>query len=204
MTVDQVILSNRALTLCGALRIMDISENTKSGRAIAAVFDGTRDSCLSIANWRFALERQTLPPVTAQDGYTYAYQLPASWVRMVRIRDKWIGAPLLGARVIQDPLEDFVIETNRILLTNFAPPLKAIGVKRVEDPSLFDPLFNEYFVESLACNVWEDVSRKGATKLQIRLDQRDRSLQIARANNAIQEAPVEVEDTSWVTSRFGP
>ena len=56
----QIDLCNRALTRCGALRIMDLSENTKPARAIAAVYAGVRDSCLSMANWRFAMKRITL------------------------------------------------------------------------------------------------------------------------------------------------
>ena len=204
MAVDDVGLANRALTRCGALRIMDLNDDTKSGRAIQATFEGVRDSCLSIANWRFAMERVELAAVTAQDGYTYAYRIPATWVRYVSIRDRYIGAPSLGPRYIQDPQEEFVIETDRTLLTNYAPPLKAIGVKRIEDSSLYDPLFNDYFTLSLAVEIWEDVSRKNAGKLSVIIDERNRALSIARTHNAIQEAPEEVEDTSWLLARVGP
>lgn len=204
MAVDDVSLANRALTRCGALRIMSTTEDTKSGRAIAATFEAVRDSCLSIANWRFAMERLTLPAVTAQDGYSYAYRIPATWVRFVSIRDKYVGTPTLGPRYIQDPDADFVIETDRTLLTNFAPDLKAIGVKKVEDPSLFDPLFNDYFCLSLAVEIWEDVSRKNAGKLSTVIDERNRALSIARTHNAIQEAPEEIDDTAWLLARVGP
>lgn len=204
MAVDNVRLANRALTRCGALRIMSLSDDTKSARAVDAVFTDVRDSCLAIANWRFAMDRQTLAAVTARDGYTYAYRIPATWVRFVSIRNQYIGAPSLGPRYIQGQDADFVIETDRTLLTNFAPDLKAVGVKRIEDPSLYDPLFNDYLVLSIAVEIWEDVSRKNAGKLSVIIDQRDRALSIARAHNAILEAPEEIDDTAWILSRVGP
>ena len=200
----QVEVCNRALTRAGALRIMDVAENTKSGRAIAAIYNGVRDSCLSMANWRFAFERAELQATTAQDGFTYAYFIPASWLRLVKIRDRFVGAPTLGARYVSDPLEEFVIEQNRTLLTNYAPPLKCLGVKKIEDVSQYDPLFVDYFVLCMTVEIWDDVSRKSATKLQTIMSERDSALVIARNNNAIQEAPQEIDDTSWLLSRVGP
>lgn len=200
----QIDLCNRALTRCGALRIMDISENTKSGRAIQSAYAGVRDSCQSVANWRFAMVREVLQATTAQDGYAYAYTIPASWLRFVEIRDRWVGVPTLGPRYISDFPEEFQIETGRTLLTNYGPPLKCRGVKLIEDTSLWDALFNDFFILSLTVEIWEDVSRKSATKLQTIIDERNRSLSIARVNNAIQEAPEEIDDTAWMLSRVGP
>lgn len=200
----QIQIVNRALTRAGALRIMDVSVDSKSGRAVQAAYDGVRDSCLAVANWKFAMERTELQATTAQDGYTYAYTIPATWLRFVEVRDCWIGAPMLGPRYITDFPEEFQIEANRTLLTNFGAPLKARGVKRVEDTSQFDPLFNDYFSLALCAEIWEDVSRKSATKLQLILEERNRALAIARVNNAIQEPPDEITDTSWVLSRVGP
>lgn len=200
----RVELANRALTLAGALRIASIEDPGKSGRAIAAVYEGVRDGCLSIANWHCAITRETLAPTTAQDGFAYAYQLPATWLRLISIRDRYIGAPLLGPRYVYDAQKHYAIEKNRTLLTDLAPPLNAIGLERITDESQYDPLFNNYFVECLAIAVWEDVSRKNATKLQVREAARDRALQIARVNNAIQEAPEELDDTAWLLSRIGP
>lgn len=200
----QLQIINRALTRAGAARIMDPSENTKSGRAVAAAYDGVRDSALAVANWKFAMERTTLAATTAQDGYGYAYTIPANWVRFVEVLDKWVGAPILGPRYISDYPELFQIEQGRTLLTNFGPPLKARGVKRIEDASQYDPLFNDYLILSLCAEVWEDVSRKSATKLEVILSERNRALSIARVNNAIQEPPDEIDDTSWMLSRVGP
>lgn len=200
----QIQLANRALTRCGAQRIMDVSENTKSGRAIQAAYDGVRDSCLAVSNWKFAMVREDLQTTTAQDGYNYAYIIPANWLRFVEVRDRWVGAPMLGPRYISDFPKEFQIETNRTLLTNYGPPLKARGVKRIEDPSQHDPLFNDYFILCLAVEIWEDVSRKSATKLSTIIEERNRALTVARVANIIQEPPEEIDDTSWMTSRVGP
>lgn len=200
----QLQIVNRALTRAGALRIMDLRENTKSARAVDAVYNQVRDDCLSVANWRFAMDRQTLQATTARSGYTYAYVLPATWLRYVFIRDKYVGVPSLGARYLQDMTPDFSIERDRTLLTDFAPPLNAVGVARIEDPSQYDALFVTYFALCLTVEVWEDVSRKSATKLELIINERDRALSIARTGNAILEAPQELEDTSWIMSREGP
>lgn len=200
----QIQLCNRAITRCGGARIMDLSESGKSARALSAVYDQVRDSCLSVANWRFALAREELAATTVQDGYTYAYIIPSNWLRFVEIRDRWVGVPMLGPRYISDFPSEFQIETDRTLLTNYGPPLKARGVRRIEDTSLYDALFNDYFTLSLAVEIWEDISRKSVTKLNLIIDERNKALSVARANNAIQEAPEEINDTAWLLSRVGP
>lgn len=202
----EISLANVALTICGAGggRITSRADNNKYARAVDAVFDHVRDVCQSMANWHFCLSRITLAATTAQDGYTYAYIIPSDTLRLVEIRENWVGVPLLGARYISEIDSDFVIEENRVLLTNFAPDLKVRVTKRVENVALWGPLFCDYFAQMLAVYIFEDVSRGGAAKLQEIKDNRDKALVMARNNNAIQEAPQETEDTSWILARVGP
>lgn len=200
----QVQLANRALTLCGAQRIISLTDDTKSGRAMANAYEGTRDSCLAVANWKFAMRRfnPQIGDVPLFD-WSYGYVMPTDILRLVEIRDVWIACAL-GPRYSFDISRVFEIEEGRRILTNMGPPLNCRGVARITDEASFDPLFNDFFIEELALAVWEDVSRKSSTKRQDLEQSRNRRLRIARARDSIQEPPEELPDDSWVMSRVGP
>jgi hypothetical protein len=197
-------LANRALTICGAQRITSRTDPSKSGRAVDTVYDGVRDSCLAIANWKFALRRFQPQSSTAPlFEWAYAYVIPDQILRLVEIRDLVITCAL-GARYLDQPTRVFEVEENKRILTNFAAPLNCRGVARITDESRFDPLFNDFFIEELALAMWEDVSRKSATKKSDLEQSRNRRLRIARARDCLLEPPEELPDESWFLSRVGP
>ena len=198
-------LANRSLTLCGAARISALTDNTKSGTALAAVYTQVRDACLATANWKFAMRRfNPAASDTPLFGFTYAYVVPDEILRLVEIKDIFV-APSLGARYLFDQgLSPFNLEEDKRILTDFGPPLNCRGVARIENSARFDPLFATYFCHELALAVWEDVSRKSSTKKADVERERDRSLKIARARDAIIEPPEELPDDTWTLSRIGP
>lgn len=202
---SQVQIANRALTLCGAARIMDLSAQEKPAKAMAAVYDGVRDQSLATANWVFAMTRFNPAPSTAPlFGWAYAYVIPDEILRLVEIRDRFVGFVNLGPAVSDGLPREYEIEENKRILTDWEPPLNCRGVKRITSEASFDPLFVDYFVHELALAVWEDVSRKNATKKDQVEKARDRSMRIARSRNCIQEPPEELPDDAWLLARIGP
>lgn len=201
----QLELANRVATLCGAARIMNLSDAQKPAQAMNAVWNGVRDQCLAIANWRFAMTRFRPQTTTAPlFGWSYAYVIPADILRLVEVRDRFVGVPTLGPAISSSEPQFYELEEGRRLLTNFEPPLNCRGVKRITNEGDFDPLFNDYFVHCVAVAVWEDISRKSSTKKADIENERDRALRVARNLNGTLEPPEELPDDSWLLSRVGP
>lgn len=184
---------------------MDLADAQKPAKAISAVYTGVRDACLASANWKFALKRFNPQATTAPlFGWTYAYVIPSEILRLVEIRDIFVGFGTLGPAISDGTPQYFEVEEGRQILTNFEPPLNCRGVKKVENEAEFDPLFVDYFVHCLAIAVWEDVSRKQVSKKDLTLRERDKAMRIARSRNAILEPPEELPDDNWLLARTGP
>lgn len=202
---DQLEIANMALTLCGAARIMDLADNQKPAKAISAVYAIVRDASLAVANWRFAMTRFNPAVSTAPlFGWTYAYVIPEEILRLVEVRDVFVGMPTLGPALNSPVPQFFEMEEGRRLLTNFTAPLNCRGVKRITSEGQFDPLFTDYFAHALAVAVWEDVSRKSSTKKQDIENERDKKLRVAKNLNGTLEPPEELPDDAWLLSRVGP
>lgn len=201
----QLEIANAALTLCGAARIMSLSDQQKPAQALSAVYDITRRKCLASQNWKFALRRFN-PQITTAPlfGWDHAYQIPAEILRLVEIRDIFVGFGALGPSISDGTPQEFEVEENARILTNWDAPLNCRGVYNVTTEGLFDSLFVDYFVHELALAIWEDVSRKNATKKDQVEKARDRSLRIARNRNGIMEPPEQLPDDPWLLARIGP
>jgi hypothetical protein len=201
----QIEIANAALTLCGSARIMALTDAQKPATAMNAVYDITRRKALAAQNWKFALRRFNPQASTAPIfGWERAFVIPAEILRLVEIRDQFVGFNTLGPSVSDGTPQEFEIEENNRILTNWEAPLNCRGVANITSEASFDPLFVDYFVHELALAVWEDVSRKNATKKDQIEKARDRSLRIARNRNGIMEPPEQLPDDPWLLARIGP
>lgn len=90
-------VANQILSELGVPGISAWDEDTRSARAVRTHWDQGRMFCLSLGTWRFSRRRQQLarlnetPPI----GYTYAYQLPADYLRPIAVLDA-DGLPYRG------------------------------------------------------------------------------------------------------------
>ncbi|MHB8108275.1 MAG: hypothetical protein ACYDH4_12765 [Candidatus Cryosericum sp.] len=129
-------LANLALGKLGAKRINDLdTDTTIEADECRTHFTQLRDTLLRSHLWRFAKARATLSEsVTAPAfGFAHAYNLPADFLRL------YPYTFVEGA---------YVLEGSQ-LLTNDTT-CEIIYIRRVEDPTLFDPLFVSVFVLELA------------------------------------------------------
>ena len=183
-------LVNVALSQMGHSRIMSLSDASAQGSKAAAVMTdvyGTiRDSVLRAHNWNCAIVRMSLPLLTTTPAFKYEYehQLPADFLRLVRV---------------QDVSDDYKIEGQKIL-SHFSE-MKIVYIRRIENVIEMDALLQETLAAKLAAETV--LALKGDTSTKDRLENlyRDK-LNEARYIDAV-EGPLEtIEGFTWVNSRL--
>jgi len=197
---SQVDICNRALTKLGAARITSISENSKSARVMAALWDTVRRSELRKRNWAFAIKRDLLPALSTAPawGFARAFQLPADFLRLVQAHDVFIVPSLTDYREGDDSA--YAIEAGAILC-DFDAPLKIRYVYDVTDPGAFDALFAEAFASKLAYEACYEVTQSNQRQEVCSADYKA-SISDAAKTNAIEKPPQGFPDDSWVLGRL--
>lgn len=135
---------NMALGRIGAKRINDLSDTTDTKpEAIQARlhFEQTRDALLRSHLWRFATGRATLSADTTTPSFEWDYQylLPNDFLRLKSIYED---------RFSDINLDSYALEGTMLLSNETSMQIKYI--KRITDPTKFDPLFVEVLVLQLA------------------------------------------------------
>jgi len=187
---SNVEIANRALDKIGhtGTPIVNIaSDNTKASKLIGRLYDVLRRKELSTHYWKFAKTRVTLAPDATTTDYSFAYQyeLPADFLRVYKIDS------------------DFPYEiVGRKILTNDGPVLYFQYIADVIDPNLYDPLFIEAFAALIAKEIVEPMTDGSIGKRQLAMaDYTDLIFQ-AKLMDAIQEPPIDIEEGSWIESRY--
>jgi hypothetical protein len=192
---------NRAMIKLGAPTIADPNEDSEQALKAKAVFDSLIRAELRAQAWSFAIKRTQLAALAAAPEYewTYAYQLPSDFVRIVQVSDYW---PFAAVREATDnSAVPYVIEGQQIL-TNFAAPLRLRYVHDAgDDPNSWDAYFVEAFANRLAIELCETLT-KSATKKQTLDRDYARALREAKRLNAIELPPIPIPDNSWITGRY--
>lgn len=197
---SQVEIANRALTKLGAARITSLTDNNKSARAIAAVWDTVRRAELRKRNWSFALRRGSLPSLADAPawGFALAYQLPPDFLRLVQVNDIFIVPSLTDYREGDDSA--YAIEGNQ-LLTDFPAPLKFRYVADITDPGAFDALFVEAIASKLAYETCYEINQSNQGREAAAQDYRAAISEAMRAN-AIERPPQGLPDDGWILGRL--
>lgn len=79
MAASDVDIANDALTLLGAGRVTNLSEESTQAKVMLQMYQPSVDAVLQSYPWNSALKQAELPQLashTPEYGYTYAYQLP--------------------------------------------------------------------------------------------------------------------------------
>lgn len=196
----QIEVCNRAvIKLGGSTLLTSLSDNGKLARTFAALWDTCRKAELRKRNWNFALARGSLPKLSdTPRGFSYQYQLPTDFLRLVQVSDVYVAPGLVDYRNFDD--SPYAIEGQH-LLTDFSDPLKIRYVRDVTDPGIFDALF----VECLACKLAFEAcytvtqSREGQ---KVAMDDYKLAVKDAAAANAVERPPQGLPDDSWVLGRL--
>lgn len=185
---SDVEIANLALVTIGDDEtLITLGADTRQGRAIQAVFAPMRDAVLRAHPWNFAMTRAALPALATAPafGYTYAYQLPADWLRFYETAD---FAP-------------YAVESG-LLLTDSSPPLNIRYIRRVVDTGAFDPLF----VVALAAKIAAQVAQRLTGSATIRANAMDdyaAAMAEAKKVDGQENPPEDLLEDDWVLSREG-
>jgi hypothetical protein len=146
MSISNTSICNMALGRIGAERINnydDASDTKPEAIQCRLHYEQTRDGLLRFHQWRFARARATLSADTASPAFEwdYAYILPVDFLAMRTPYD----VDQSGTETIH---YSYALEGNRLLSNENSMEIRYI--KKVEDPTQFDPLFVEVLVLQLA------------------------------------------------------
>jgi hypothetical protein len=197
---SQTAICNRALSKLGAARILTITDDVKAARELNSMWDIVRDGELRRNVWNFATTRTSLAALatTPAWGFTYEYQLPSDFIRVVQVNDSYYVANLTDYRTMQDV--PYQIEGLKIL-TDYSAPLKLRYVQRIEDTQQWDAAFVEAFASRLAYECAEAITQS-STKKQEAFEDYKVAIRSAKLVDAIENPPEPLPDDSWLLSRL--
>jgi hypothetical protein len=197
---SQTDICNRALSKLGEARILTITQDVKAARVLNDMWDIVRDGELRRNVWNFATARTSLAALatTPAWGFTYEYQLPSDFIRVVQVNDSYYVANMTDYRTMMDV--PYQIEGLKIL-TNYNAPLKLRYVQRIEDTQQWDAAFVESFASRLAYECAEAITQSSTKKQEAFQDYRV-AIREAKLVDAIENPPEPLPDSSWLLSRL--
>lgn len=181
-----VAVCNRALSKIGdELIILSLDDNTKSAKYCKALYADTRDFVLRSYPWRFALKRYVLAPLKEKPlfGYAYQFSLPFDCLRVWKMQEN----------------EPYQVE-GQCLLTD-SNVCRFIGISRVEDAGLFDPMFVEAFSLRLAAELAVPLAASVSLRDSL-IKEYQQFVQQAKTASAMEGAQDVFLPKGWVEARF--
>ena len=181
-----VALCNRALSKIGDEPvILSLDDDTKSARYCKALYADTRDFVLRSYPWRFALKRYVLAPLKDKPVYGYGSQfsLPADCLRVWRMEED-LPYQVEGQAVLCD-----------------ARILRSVGIARIEDATLFDPMFVEALALKLAAELAVPLTASVALKDTLNKEYHA-FVQQAKTASAMEGAQDAYTQRGWLEARL--
>lgn len=193
-------VANRALTKLGAARITSLSDDNKQARAVTSCFDDLRDAELRARRWQFSLKRTTLAALvtTPSFGYLYQYQVPADFLKLDLVDDRFPDVNLDG--YVNEEFLDWVIEGN-LILTDIGAPLKLRYIAQIVDPNSWDPMFREVLACRIAAELAEDLTQSTGKRQQAWTEYQQAVKDAVKAGS-IERQPVMIADSTWIFGRL--
>lgn len=170
-------------------RITSPDDDRPLAKAIRAVWDLQRRAAIRDGSWNCFTERHRLPALTTAPafGFDYAYKLPAGCLRLLQVTN--------------DPGYDaYQLEAGKILCDAEAP----LDIRCLIDNDMvaaWDDGFIEAFALRIAWAVGTAIAGSSFDKSKVWEDYRA-SLSSAKRVDAMENPPIEREESDWVSSRW--
>jgi len=189
MAASDVAICNLALQKLGAERIVSLTQDHPNARHCNVAFAPTRNKLLRRYAWSFAKARASLAAHATAPAFDfdYAYPVPTDFMRL-----------------ILPPNEvDWIVERHqgrRAILSNDTGPLEIRYIATVEDPTEFDPLFDDALAAALAWQMCEAITQSNTKKADL-VEEFKEGIRVARQMNAFEVLPAEAVEDPWIAAR---
>ncbi len=179
-------ICNSALAAVGSKAIVSLSDNSERARILQTTYNSDRLSLLRMHPWNFATKQATLPLL---DGvtpfeFTYAYELPADCLRLIRVYQALSRYEVLG----------------RAVYTNDSQ-MRVYYVSDVTDSSQFDTVFVECLVLKIASDIAYSITQNLTLADQLTKEYETRFRQ-AKQYGAQEGFPRQWDEGTWIASRY--
>ncbi len=184
--VSMVSVCNRALSKIGdEITILSMDDPSKQARYCKALYAETRDMVLRSYPWRFALKRYQLAPAAEKPlfGFERRFILPVDCLRVWK----------------HEGGEPYQVEGNAVLCNESI--FRFIGISRIEDSGLFDPMFVEALALKLASELAVPLAASSSMKESLFKEYLD-FVQAARTASAMEGVQDAFVQQGWLESRW--
>ena len=196
MASDVGIVNTALQLIKHSKQITSLTSGTKEANAAEVVYDETRDLVLDMHNWNFATRRQKLGRLSGSGDtpvfeFEYSYQLPSDYIRAVSIHDNSDGRGRLVYR----------LEADRVVTD--AEDVYMVYIARITDPNAMPPTFRRALSKLIGSQLATALAQ--STRLQQMLYEQfiDQDLPTAKSVDSIQDFPVDLPESDWITARYG-
>ncbi len=186
---DVTEICNIGLAKIGEDTILNLSENSRAGRACNLVYEPMRRALLRAHNWNFSILRIELALIvgTPVYGFGFQYQLPADFLK------------LIGTEWDKYPDVKFKVEGKTIVTDESS--FKITYVRDFEDAGGFDSLFSEALSTRIAAEL--AILLLDNTELKvIMMEEYEHKFGHAKSSDAQDNMTDEFVTSTWVNSRL--
>ena len=190
MSITKTSLVNKALTLCGASPITNITDDTNNARIVNRVYEISRVSILTECKWTFAATRASLTLSAATmpwyyDDEAYVYVKPSGALRIFNVSDEDAEWRVEGDYIVSDTA--------------------SLGISYVydhDDPTKYPPKFLEAFIDKLCADISFMIlnSEKKAEAFVAKYEKI--SLPKAMSENSQTGTQQKPKDDAWVNAKW--
>ena len=198
MAADKLAIYNEALGHLGSRELASLAENRDPRRRLDRAWDNAVRYTLEQAPWSFAIRSLQLEPtrsVTPAFGFSLAYQKPDDWLKTVELTsDERFDCPV---KRYSDESGFWWTDTDP-LFARFVSTDPAYGF----DLSRWSATFSTYLAIRLARQTCQRIT--GSSSMMgdlVKLEKEERKR--AKANDALNTAPVFPPMGTWVRDRMG-
>lgn len=188
-------LYNKALKHLGERKLASLTESREPRRYLDDEYDSALRFCARQGFWNFAMKAQKIDHssvVTPAFGYLYAVVKPVDVAKVMVISTSETFSPVL--RDYRDQ--------GGYWLSNFDPLyILFISNALASDPANFPDDYGEYVGAYLGLQILPRITQKSADEIVAFEKRVAKYLAIARANDAMDQAPAQRPYGTWVTSR---
>lgn len=190
---DATTIANLASALTGSeTRITSLDDERHMARTIKAVWAIERRATLRDGLWNFAVKRFELAAQVLAGGVPFPWQssfpMPAESLRLIE--------------VLNSECRDAYQLEGGAILTDSAGPLYVRCICDIEEPALWDDAFAEAFACRIAVKIGPRIAGSAYNE-QAGWGQYQRAIASAKGVDAMENPPLEQEDSSWISARWG-